>query len=371
MQCLATLISMFLGLQCVLHAQVAPRTQKLTRARDLGIRIGDLEPGPTNSIVDVEGVAVGHFTLKNEPRVHTGITIVHPCLGENLFHSKVPAAVFTANGFGKAAGFTQVRELGTLEAPLALTSTLAVGTVLGGMVRHLINQDTMQRVRSINVVVGETNDGYLNDIRSLPILEEHVALALANLSKDQVVEGNVGAGTGTRCFGYKGGIGSSSRRLRLPGLAPITIGVLVQSNFGGNLRVNGIRVRDEKRAEVRDGSCMIIVATDAPVLSRNLERLAKRATLALGRMGSNMANGSGDYAIAFSTHRDNRMASGATIHSLKSLANRTMTPLFEATVDATEEAILNSMVAARSAKGHRGNVKAIDHALLRKVAKRR
>jgi len=351
------------------------------RARDLGVRIGTLPTGKWNAITDVQGVGVGHSTLVRGEDVRTGVTVIVPCLGENTFQLKVPAAVHTGNGFGKAAGFTQVVELGNLESPLALTNTLSVGTVLEAMVRLNLERPGNEQVRSVNVVVGETNDGWLSDIRGQHVRAEHVRSAWEAAASGPVDEGCVGAGTGTVCFGFKGGIGTSSRVA-----GPWTVGVLVQSNFGGSLRVDG-RPLPEKTAAQRDddnddeagndgddddGSCMIVVATDAPLDARLLGRLARRALLGLGRTGSVMSNGSGDYVIAFSTSPGNRVRSFALGPQARTvLPNREMTPLFQAVVEATEEAVLNSLLAAVTTTGRGGRtVRAVDHGAVRAAASR-
>ena len=338
------------------------------RGRDLGIRIGELEPGPLNAITDVDGVAVGHATIVSGDDVRTGVTVIVPCQGENTYMRKVPAAVHAGNGYGKAVGFTQVQELGNLEAAIVLTNTLSVGAVLDAMVRKSLSEPAMESVRSINVVVGETNDGWLNDIRGLHVEAEHVVAAWEAATGGPVAEGCVGAGTGTTCFGFKGGIGTSSRVV-----GGWTVGILVQSNFGGDLRVDGVRFPREPTDErEEDGSCMVVVATDAPLLSRNLERLAKRATLGLARSGSYMSNGSGDYVIAFSTYAGNRIvASAREPFPITVLPNARMTPLFQAVVEATEEAVLNSLVAATTTTGRDGHTaQAIDHEALRRASRR-
>ena len=334
------------------------------RARDLGIVIGDLEPGPHNAITDVEGVAVGHATIVEGEDARTGVTVIVPLLGENTYWRKVSAAVYTGNGFGKAAGFTQVEELGNLEAPIALTNTLSVGTVLEAMVRKSLSLPGNENVRSVNVVVGETNDGTLNDIRAMHVKGEHVEAAWDAAARGPVAEGCVGAGTGTRCFGYKGGIGTASRRV-----GEWTVGVLVQTNFGGRLRIDGAPFPPPPReADDEDGSCMIVVATDAPLEPRNLRRLAKRALLGLARTGSVMSNGSGDYVIAFSTHEGNVIdPRRGGPRTMTVLANHQMTPLFQAVVDSTEEAVLNSLTAAHTTKGRKGHTaRAIDLDALRR-----
>ncbi|MFG0330071.1 MAG: P1 family peptidase [Phycisphaerales bacterium] len=338
------------------------------RARDLGIMIGDLEPGPLNAITDVAGVGVGHETIVEGDSIRTGVTVIVPRLGENSYARKVPGAVAVGNGFGKAAGFTQVEELGTIEAPIVLTNTLAVGAALDGMTREMLALAGNEEVRSINVVVGETNDGHLNDIRAMVVTREHVARAFANASGGAVEEGCVGAGTGTICFGFKGGIGTSSRVVELPGdLGSFTVGALVQTNYGGRLRVDGVKWSDlsagEDDAETGgDGSCMIVIATDAPLDARQLGRVARRALLALPRTGSVMSHGSGDYAIAFSNFEGNVVtAGGRELRHAPTLPDAALTKLFVATIDATEEAILNSMFMAETTRGRDGHVvEAID-----------
>ncbi len=337
------------------------------RVRDLGVVIGELAPGPLNGITDVAGVAVGHATILEGEDVRTGVTLVFPRHGENVYLRKVPAGVYTGNGFGKATGFTQVEELGEMETPIALTSTLAVGTVLDALVRKCLTQEGMEEVRSINAVVGETNDGWLSDARSFPVRPEHVEAAWKAASPGSVTEGCVGAGTGTVCFGYKGGIGTSSRVAE-----GWTVGVLVQTNFGGSLRIAGRSLPPQPQRE-GGGSCMIVIATDAPLLARNLHRLAKRAFLGLARTGSVMSNGSGDYAIAFSTHArnaiDERVAGPLTFTELP---NRALTPLFQGVVEATEEAVLNSLVAARTTTGRDGHTaRALDHEAVRRIVQGR
>lgn len=338
------------------------------RARDLGIEIGRLPTGPLNALTDVEGVAVGHATIQDGKSACTGVTVILPCGGENLYLRKVPAAVYTANGYGKAAGFTQVEELGNIEAPIALTNTLAVGTVLDAMVKKCLTLPGNEEVLSINVVVGETNDGWLNDIRAFHVRPEHVQEAWESATTGSVAEGSVGAGTGTLCLGFKGGIGTSSRVAET-----WTVGVLVQANFGGDLRIDGLEFpQREPDPREEDGSCMIVVATDAPLEARQLRRLAKRTFLGLGRIGSVMSHGSGDYAIAFSTHSESRIAADATTPApVPRFPDNALTPLFAAAVEATEEAVLNALVAARSTTGHRRrSVPALDHEQLRAAGRR-
>ncbi|HEY9423060.1 MAG TPA: P1 family peptidase, partial [Thermoanaerobaculia bacterium] len=278
------------------------------RIRDLGVEPGIFPPGPLNAITDVEGVRVGHRTLIRDESVRTGVTAILPH-GGNLFQKKTPAAVYVGNGFGKAAGFLQVQELGNLETPIVLTSTLSVGTAIEAVVGWTLEQPGNKEVRSVNAIVGETNDGWLNDIRGRHVTAADVRAAIATAQGGAVEEGSVGAGTGTMALGWKGGIGTSSRKL--PGaLGGYTVGALVQSNFGGVLTIDGAPVgerlgrydfKDHVAKNQGDGSCMIVLATDAPLSARNLERLAKRAVLGLARTGSYMSNGSGDFVIAFST----------------------------------------------------------------------
>jgi len=351
------------------------------RAREAGIIVGSLPPGPLNAITDVAGVRVGHTTVVEGGGIRTGVTAILPHPG-NVFQERVPAAIHVGNGFGKLLGVTQVQELGELETPILLTSTLSVWRAADAMVAWLLEQPGMEDTRSINPVVGETNDGFLNDIRERPIRPEHVTNALESAAGGPVPEGAVGAGTGTIAFGWKGGIGTSSRKLPQK-QGGHTVGVLVQSNFGGDLTINGVRMGRElwrqasappaKGAEALaskrsaepapnnsgDGSIMIIVATDAPLTSRNLERLGARAMVGLGRTGSNMSNGSGDYVIAFSTAPECRRRRGETVHPAAELSNESMSPLFQAVAEATEEAIYNSMFRATTTRGFKGTVEAL------------
>ena len=341
------------------------------RARDAGVVIGTLSPGPLNAIVDVPGVAVGHATLdQGDGSIRTGVTAILPH-GGNLYQQRVPAAIHVANGFGKLLGVTQVRELGELETPILLTGTLGVWQAADAMAGWLLAQPGMEQVRSINPVVGETNDGYLNDIRSRPLRPEHVTQALETATTDNVQEGAVGAGAGTVAFGWKGGIGTSSREVDAAGTR-YTVGVLVQSNYGGDLVVAGVPVGrhlpdpasyldagEEPPVADGDGSIMIVVATDAPLDSRQLGRLASRAVVGLARTGASMSNGSGDYVIAFSSAPESRRGPGDAALTPATLSNDAMTPLFVAVAEATEEAILNSMFRATTTRGHRGTVPAL------------
>ncbi|HET8866103.1 MAG TPA: P1 family peptidase [Gracilimonas sp.] len=352
----------FLLLTSILFLQTA-HSQERQRARDLGIKPGILTPGPLNAITDVEGVKVGHRTIIEGENIRTGVTMIFPHDGD-LFKSRVPAAVYVGNGFGKALGFTQVQELGELETPIGLTNTLSIHTVANGITDYMLQQPGNENVRSVNPVVGETNDGWLNDIRGRHVTMEHVFDAIENAKIGPVEEGSVGAGTGTSALGFKGGIGTSSRTLPEKH-GGYTVGVLVQSNFGGVLTINGAPVGEELENHYMasdvpydvDGSVMIIVATDAPLLSRNLERLAKRAFLGISRVGGFASNGSGDYVIAFSTSEDVRIStrSSGSTQDYTELNNSATTPLFLAAVEATEEAILNSLFMATTITGDRGN----------------
>jgi D-aminopeptidase len=336
--------------------------QPRARARDLGVVIGVLSPGQQNAITDVAGVKVGHFTKIEGAHIRTGATAIVPHAG-NLFQEKVPAAVFVGNGFGKLAGTTQVAELGNIEAPIVLTNTLSVSAGIEAAVRHTLAQPGNEQVQSVNAMVGETNDGYLNDIRGMHLSVADIRAAIESAT-NRVTEGAVGAGTGTICFGFKGGIGTSSRKLPAS-LGGYTVGVLVQSNFGGVLQIDGVPVGEalgkfsfrEQVQQKSDGSCMIVVATDAPVDARNLERMAKRAMMGLAKTGGIASNGSGDYVIAFSTHQGNRVphTTKEPLLHVTSLPNDAVTPLFLATIEATEEAIINSLFMAESMEGKDGH----------------
>jgi len=341
-----------------------------TRIRDLGLEPGIFGPGPLNAITDVAGVQVGHQTLIEGDRVRTGVTAIRPHQG-NLFREKVPAAVYVGNGFGKAAGFLQVQELGTIETPIVLTNTLSVGTAVEATVAWTLRQPGNEDVGSVNAVVGETNDGHLNDIRGQHVTPEDVWTAIDAAAGGPVREGSVGAGTGTTNFGWKGGIGTASRVLPAE-LGGYTLGALVQTNYGGLLRIDGVPVGEalgqysyrsvveegtpgESSPDTEDeGSCMIVLATDAPLAPRNLEHIAKRAILGLARTGSFMSNGTGDFVIAFSTQ--NR-TEGAEVQTVEQLANSAMSPLFLATVEAVEEAVYNALTAATTVRGRDGHVR--------------
>jgi D-aminopeptidase len=339
------------------------------RARELGIRIGILATGKLNSITDVAGVRVGHRTLIQGDAVRTGVTAVLPH-GDNLFQSKVPAAIYVANGFGKFVGSTQVAELGVLETPIVLTNTLSTFAAADAVVAWSLKQKGNEDVRSVNPVVGECNDGYLNDIRGQHVQSSDVVQAIHDAQSGAVSEGCVGAGVGTQCMGWKGGIGTSSRKLPLT-LGGYTVGVLVQTNFGGQLMVDGAPVGQElgrfflKEAVAgqEHGSCIVIVATDAPLDARQLSRLAKRATLGLGAVGSPITHGSGDYVLAFSTNENlrQRFASDDAVETRTVLRDDRLSPLFQAVREATEEAVLNSLLKATTTTGRDGHrVEAID-----------
>jgi D-aminopeptidase len=346
------------------------------RARDLGVKPGVFTPGRLNAITDVAGVRVGQTTVVQGDNVRTGVTAILPH-GGNVFTDRVPAALHVGNGFGKITGATQLHELGELETPLVLTCTLCVWKAADAMVDWMLGLPGMGNVRSINPVVAETNDGMLNDIRARPITAEQVRAALVSASDGPVSEGSVGAGTGTVAFGWKGGIGTSSRVLP-QSLGGWTVGVLVQTNFGGVLQVLGAPVGKElgqyafqrdaqSPGERGDGSCVMVIATDAPLSDRNLERLAARAIMGLARTGSSASNGSGDYALAFSTNEKVRRAANATRLTTEELANEQMSGLFEAAVESTEEAIYNSLFEATTTTGNGHTVQAIPLDRVREV----
>ena len=372
-------------------AQPDPRV----RARALGIAPGIFATGANNAITDVAGVRVGHVSVREGERVRTGVTAILPHEG-NAYLSRVPAAIHVGNGFGKLAGSTQVMELGEIETPIVLTCTLCVWKAADAMAEWMLEQPGMDKVQSVNPVVGETNDGGLNDIRARPIRAAHVRQALAQASGGVVAEGSVGAGTGTVAFGWKGGIGTSSRKLPAS-LGGWTVGVLVQSNYGGVLQMGGAPVGRELGqyafrsavADARvdgtgslaqwsrgpaddrgDGSVIVVIATDAPLSDRNLRRLASRAMMGLGRTGSSASNGSGDYAIAFSTASEVRRTFGAERLRTQELANDQTSALFQGGVDAVEEAVYNSLLMATTETGNGTTVKAIPLDEVRKVLRR-
>ena len=337
--------------------------QQRPRARDLDLHIGVLPPGPLDALTDVAGVRVGQVTLARGDSVNTGVTAILPHAG-NVFREKVPAAIVIGNAFGKLAGSTQVNELGELESPIVLTCTLCVPRAADAVLSYLLGLPGNEDVRSANPVVGETNDGYLNDIRSRPITEADVLAAIRSAVPGPVAEGAVGAGRGTVAFGWKGGIGTASRLLPVR-LGGWTVGVLVQTNFGGVLTIDGAPVGQELgqyylKGDLGDGSVIIVVATDAPLDHRQLERLARRALAGLARTGSSMTNGSGDYVIAFSTRRATGPAGpGRLSDTMEVVTNDAMSPLFEAVIEATEEAIVNSLLRAETVKGFRGTAYAL------------
>ena len=361
-------------------AQDAPRA----RARDLGVAPGIFAPGTHNAITDVAGVRVGQVTLVEGDTVRTGVTAILPHPG-NPYRSRVPAAVHVGNGFGKFIGSTQVNELGELETPIVLTCTLCVWKAADAMAAWMLERPDMQQVRSLNVVVGETNDGGLNDIRARPVTAQAVRRALETASGGPVQEGSVGAGTGTVAFGWKGGIGTSSRRLPAS-LGGWTVGALVQANFGGVLQVAGAPVgRELDRYSFQnavaantdgprgladdrgDGSIIIVIATDAPLGDRNLRRVASRAMMGLGRTGSSASNGSGDYVLAFSTADSVRRAFDAPKLDTSELANEQMSAVFQASVEAVEEAIYNSLFMATTVSGNGRTAEAMPLDRVRKV----
>lgn len=356
--------SRFIVFLLVIFTTILPSNSQTTkkRAREIGIQIGVLPTGPYNAITDVSGVMVGHFTKVEGDNIRTGATAILPH-SDNIFQQKVPAAIYVGNGYGKLAGSTQVMELGNLETPILLTNTLAVATGVNALITHSLAQPGNERVQSVNAVVGETNDGYLNDIRGRHLTESDMLLAIADAKAGKVAEGNVGAGTGTICFGFKGGIGTSSRKLPAS-MGGYMLGVLVQSNFGGVMHINGVPVGQEwgkfylkdQLQDQADGSCMIVVATDAPLDSRNLERLAARAMLGLAKTGDIASNGSGDYVIAFSTFDGNRVPHQPATRTgqMTFLHNDALSPLFLAVIEATEEAIVNSLLMAEDMTGMEG-----------------
>ena len=378
-------VTMFLLLAaCASSSLLAQTTSDRARARDLGVAPGIFAPGINNAITDVAGVRVGQVTLKEGGHVRTGVTAILPH-GGNAYRSRVPAALHVGNGYGKFVGATQLNELGELETPILLTCTLCVWKAADAMAAWMLEQPDMQQVQSINPVVGETNDGDLNDIRARPIDAQAVRRALETATAGPVQEGSVGAGTGTIAFGWKGGIGTSSRVLPAS-LGGWHVGVLVQSNFGGVLQVMGAPVgrelgryafQNEVTAQVSgkpgladdrgDGSIIIIIATDAPLSDRNLSRVASRAMMGLGRTGSSASNGSGDYALAFSTAESVRRPFNAARHTTTELANQEMSAVFQASVEAVEEAIYNSLFMATTVSGNGNTAEAIPLDKVRKI----
>lgn len=346
----------------LLLTTITAHSQQKKRARDYGIEIGVMSTGKLNAITDVPGVQVGHVTLTKNDNVRTGVTAIVPHSG-NIFQDKIPAAIYIGNGFGKLAGISQVQELGNLETPIILTNTLSVPMGIQGTVKYSLGLNGNEKIQSVNAVVGETNDGYLNDIRGMHVSEQNVIDAILNAKAGAVTEGNVGAGNGTVAFGYKGGIGTSSRKLPKQ-LGGYTIGVLIQSNFGGVLTINGAPVGKELESypfanaiQKSDGSCMMVILTDAPLDARQLERVAKRAMLGLAKTGGIASNGSGDYVIAASTATSMRISyeTDSKTDNGNVLRNDEMSPIFMATIEATEEALINSLFAAETTSGREGH----------------
>ena len=354
----------FFALYLIAVGTVAQENETPKRTRDYGITIGVLPTGKLNAITDVDGVQVGQVTLTQGDSIHTGVTAILPHSG-NIFQQKVPAGLFIGNGFGKMSGISQIKELGNLETPIILTNTLNVGTAVQAVIKHTLSQPGNETIQSVNAVVGETNDATLNDIRGCHVNEQDVLDAIQCAKPGIVAEGNVGAGTGTVCFGFKGGIGTASRKLP-ENLGGYTVGVIVQSNYGGVLQVNGVPIGKELQQfsfsnsllNNVDGSCMVIIATDAPLSDRNLERLAARSFLGLGKTGGIASNGSGEYFLAFSTHKSVRIPHQptSTILDQKTLHNDELSSLFMAVIEATEEAVINSLFAAKTVKGYQKTI---------------
>ena len=358
-------IVLFTLLSVVCFSAAAQPAQR-GRIRDFGIEPGIFKPGTYNAITDVPGVKVGHVTLIEGDNVRTGVTAIVPHDG-NIFRKKCPAAIWAGNGFGKLAGVTQVKELGNIETPIVLTNTLSVAQGIEGVLTYTMNQKGNENVRSVNAIVGETNDGYLNDIRGRHVKADDVVRAILEAKGGPVEEGCVGAGVGTVCFSWKGGIGTSSRVLP-DDLGGYTVGVLVQTNYGGILEIDGVPVGQrlgqysfKKSVENPDyllnpdGSCMMVVITDAPLDARNLERLAKRAMMGIAKTGGIASNGSGDYVIALSVNPENLIDESTERYYPTLLHNEDMSPLFEATIEATAEALWNSLFMATDMKGRDGN----------------
>ncbi len=349
----------------VMMAGAVSAEENSLRPREYGIQFGVLQTGEHNAITDVEGVLVGQVNVHDDAKgAHTGVTAILPH-GGNLFKEKVPAGIFLANGFGKMTGYPQVKELGNIETPIVLVNTLNVAAGLDGIIDYTFSFKENGDCRSVNGVVGETNDGGINDIRARFLTSKDVLKAIQTAKTGPVEEGVVGAGSGTKAFGFKGGIGTSSRKLPAS-MGGYTVGVLVQTNFGGFLNVDGVAVGEklggypwQKEIECADGSIMMIVATDAPIDARNLERVAKRAFMGLAKAGGIASNGSGDFAIAFSTAKENRVPHNTEkLQKLQNVnvANDDMTPIFMATIEATEEAVVNSLFKAKDVKGYDGKV---------------
>lgn len=348
---------------CIMVATTSLVAQEHKTLREWGFPTGIFDTGKYNAITDVPGVTVGHVTCIEGDSIRTGVTAIVPHQG-NIFSHKVPAAIYVGNGFGKLAGVTQVRELGNIETPIILTNTLSVAAGIEGVVRYTLQQPGNENVRSVNAIVGETNDGHLNAIRHMYITPSMVIDAINKAHGGPVEQGNVGAGNGTICFGFKGGIGTSSRVLP-ESLGGYTIGVLAQTNYGGILEIDGVQVGQKlhkhdfidhvRRTENVDGSCMMVVITDAPLDSRNLERMAKRAMMGLAKTGGIASNGSGDYVIALSVAPENLINDKAKTLTTTVLANSQMSPIFAATIEATAEALWNSLFMADSMTGRNGH----------------
>lgn len=372
MKLLALIILTFLVLSLsVLSSEQRPRL------REFGIKTGILDPGKWNAITDVEGVKVGHVTLIGGDSIRTGVTAILPHSG-NIFQEKVPGAVYVANGYGKLTGSAQIEELGNLETPIILTNTLSVPTAANALISYTLNLPGNERVGSVNAVVGETNDGWLNDIRGRHVKEEHILEAIQKAASGPVEEGCVGAGTGTTCYSFKGGIGTASRKLP-DSRGGYTVGVLVQTNHGGVLQIGGLPAgvelgRHYMNNDLEDspeGSCMIVVATNAPLDSRNLKRLAKRALLGIPRTGGFYSNGSGDFCIAFSTAEGLRTPyrTEDKTQNIEILWNHQMSPLFLAAAEAAEEAILNSLFKAQPMEGNGRQIDALPLDKLKELMK--
>lgn len=355
---------LLIGFLLSVNYSFAQENVERPRFSETGIRLGTMESGPLNMITDVGGVKVGHYTLLKADSIRTGVTAIL-AHGNNIFQQKVPGAIYCFNSFGKLAGSTQVDELGNIETPIVLTNTLNIGTAVEAVVKYTLMQIGNENVRSVNAVVGETNDGYLNDIRGQHITENQVIEAILSAKEGSFEEGCVGAGTGTTALGFKGGIGSASRMTKPFDGIQYTVGVLVQSNFGRELYINGkaltSKIKSNEINKTEDGSCMIVIATDAPISERNLKRLAKRSFIGMGRTTNVMSNSSGDFAIAFSTaYRIPYQSENKSYKVPPLLINSAMTDLFQAVEEATQEAIYNSLFKATTMKGINGRlVKAI------------
>lgn len=343
------------------------------RIRDYGIEIGIFKPGKFNAITDVPGVRVGHKTIIEGSDIRTGVTAILPHSG-NIFANKVPAAIYSGNGFGKLAGYTQVKELGNIETPIILTNTLSISAGLDALITYTLAQEGNENIGSVNGVVGETNDAGLNDIRARVVKPKDILEAISNSASGPVEEGGVGAGTGTICFGFKGGIGTSSRLLPQT-LGGYTVGVLVQSNYGGVLEIVGVPIGKilgkfdfKKHVDITaDGSCMMVVITDAPITSRNLERIAKRAMMGIAKTGGIASNGSGDYVIAISVAKENLIDETTAVYAPKELHNHSMSALFLATIEATEEALINSLFMSKTTTGFKDRT--VDQLPVKQVVK--